>query len=990
MSMKTFVTLATTLFADMTETPPPVIFPAARKDRDTSFKIPDHDMYSLDSAWNTSIPAPRWTPCRGESIADNNDGSWSYIQVRNNQGYDAEPTVTVADDTNDSVTARVLIDALPVTASPNADSFFITENVDSKAVITQQIINSHRSDVVEDVMRIFTMPPDTPEAGSHPGAVTTPDNEQREFEPSFNSEAAATLTSTIRDENSETTGQTDVTANALVTPLNAIVQGYAKGLYKLNLDLCEFFPEQDGSKVYSPRFIYRLNGLPEDVQLLSGGEVIWSSGDGDYLSLTRDQALGLTDIFLRSQDSASFDIVVWFQIVDKSTGHGTYYSGSTVHYEILDQPNLATYTIRSTSPNTPDVYKHPLFPSESKLTPSSYAPVLFNNAAPSDGAIIDEVDWQGDARNTIEVEGFSTEFNHRFGYKGNEDWAYPDHGQGHGALFDMWMFRWSMDDVGKTDPHLSPRLRTWYGDQTMQVVAHNVQNDIDFFEARSVLMGSMHDLLELHPESPHPDYLRADWDERVVFGHDSAPDTLSGAGSHDFIGPGPQDEIEWLENMWARDSLNNILVGFGGDDTLIYNGKGYDTLLGGDGNDALRIQSPSRFIDSYSLTDFVNPVPDTNIGWPGKYGNYTVVEGKIDGGNGYDILELRGGRSPWSTLYLNYAEHRIDFERNIDGNIISGPNSDLLSRLLYAYYQLSHELKSAYRTGEFTPSVGWNKGETYGNYASFKYNMINIEEININGPNTLNLNLANVWLVTSAEYDKTLYVTGNSDSTLEIRDQANWHYVGLDDNFHHLVSTTGLAHLYVHTAMEIHAVGDKIYNDTGKVIKHFPDSLHVDELFHTALAGGGKDTVTIDSSLFDDGRVDGTDFTCIDGGKGFDTLKLGVNHALSNNVELDLTAMDPNQLNKIEAIDIAGNTRQANTLVLSAASVIDVTDADNVLYVEGDPNDTVRVTDADSWSHTGTSEKGGLTYDHYTFIDGVDTTADLYIQAQMLTNMGHV
>ena len=164
----------------------------------------------------------------------------------------------------------------------------------------------------------------------------------------------------------------------------------------------------------------------------------------------------------------------------------------------------------------------------------------------------------------------------------------------------------------------------------------------------------------------------------------------------------------------------------------------------------------------------------------------------------------------------------------------------------------------------------------------------------------------------------------------------------------------------------------------------------MDPFFHTVLAGGGDDTITIDPTLLTDNTFDVTDFTRIDGGDGFDVLKLGVNQAVTNDIDMWLVNLvRPLPIDNIEAFDIGGNPHQANRVVMHSGTVIEATDADNVLYIRGDADDTAYLSDAELWSHAGTSEMGGLTYDHYTFTDGPGTSMDLYIQAQMLTNMGH-
>lgn len=136
-----------------------------------------------------------------------------------------------------------------------------------------------------------------------------------------------------------------------------------------------------------------------------------------------------------------------------------------------------------------------------------------------------------------------------------------------------------------------------------------------------------------------------------------------------------------------------------------------------------------------------------------------MVEGKIDGGDGFDTLQLQPlwTSASETTLYLNYAEHWIGDE----------PARHDIGRFSTTNGYFRHFT----RPFDTIPApYDYLNGKPAGNYATFKYNMINIEHIDLTGDeddaNTLNLNLDNLWLVTSNEYDKTLYVTGDANDTL--------------------------------------------------------------------------------------------------------------------------------------------------------------------------------------------------------------------------------
>ena len=946
------------------------------------------------------------------TVTDNGDDTWTFTPVENLNGDDVPLTFIVDDGHGATASAQATVDILPVNDAPRAGDISIIIDEDTPAEITQELIRAHCSDVDGDTVTAIAMSLQTPGILSEEVPVS---GEARtwEFLPPDSFVGHASIAYTISDGQTTDVGRINVTVNAVADPLNAThaVSGYTGGLYQLDLDFSAQFPEQDGSEAYTILSLSGLDAVPAGAQLLDGDTVIWSSGDGDTLSLTPEQAAGIDSIWLRCNEEGSFDITVHTRTVELSNNH-TAFGASTLHFDIAAPPQLATYDIADTDPNMPGVFWYQngpdtKGPSDIAFTSASdrvrfltFAtnPILFNNADPTDpDAVINSVNWYGDSANTIEIEGFSTEFNHLF-RNSNPDVAILG-AESHGAMFDMFMFRWDMADQGNTDLHFSPHLRQQFGDQSMQVVAHNVENGIDFFEAQSVIMGFMNESFWLHDETfreiykfvsaTHPDYLQAGWDDRFLFGTDGVDDVLRG------------------EDAPGGGAKNNVLVGFGGDDTLIY-GKGNDNLFGGDGNDSLIIDTEHHndFLDCYALTGFVIPTLSRNFLAPGEYGFFTVTEGKIDGGKGYDTLSLgaEAGTAGENTLYLNYAEHWIGKEPSIYDIGKFGKTTNTLFE---------------HREMTYPEDFPFLSGETIGNYASFKYHLINIEEIDISGDaddaNTLNLNLDNVWLVTSQEYGKTLHITGDANDTLEIRDQANWRYVDSDAEHHHLVSSNGLAELYVDTDVDIHVVGGTDYRFgslswTSSNQKQTPsnDDLHVDGFFHTVLSGDGNDTVTIDPALYyHDGRIDASDFSHIDGGNGFDVLKLGANPALRSGVEFDLTSFAPDydvrqpdpdmwavrnhadRILNIEAIDITGSDHQDNTLTLDASSVIDCTDSDNILYIRGDAGDTVHATDASQWTYMGSTEMDGVTYDHYWGTDIVGAWANLYVEHQLQTNLEH-
>ncbi|MDQ8203782.1 putative Ig domain-containing protein, partial [Pelagicoccus sp. SDUM812003] len=141
-------------------------------------------------------------------------------------------------------------------------------------------------------------------------------------------------------------------------------------------------------------------------------------------------------------------------------------------------------------------------------------------------------------------------------------------------------------------------------------------------------------------------------------------------------------------------------------------------------------------------------------------------------------------------------------------------------------------------------------------------------------------------------------------------------------------------------------------------------------------SGDGNDTIyaaaeevdTIDAGAGDDTIIisEGYSFGSIDGGIGEDTLLLD-----GADKWIDFTNIGPaNQLSNIERIDIHGSG--SNHLKLSAEDVLDMTDGDNRLFVDGDGDDTVDLDP--SFQSQGTENVDGTDYTHY-----YDATTDTHL-----------
>ena len=125
---------------------------------------------------------------------------------------------------------------------------------------------------------------------------------------------------------------------------------------------------------------------------------------------------------------------------------------------------------------------------------------------------------------------------------------------------------------------------------------------------------------------------------------------------------------------------------------------------------------------------------------------------------------------------------------------------------------------------------------------------------------------------------------------------------------------------------------------------------------HDVLFGGsGSDTLN-GGSGDDLIVVSHAGFAAVDGGEGFDTLKL------DGGFDLDFSILT-GTVSNIERIDM-GSGDPGSTLTLTADAVTSLTDADNQLQISGDSFDTLNISGA---SATGQTTVGDITYNTYSF-----------------------
>jgi len=136
--------------------------------------------------------------------------------------------------------------------------------------------------------------------------------------------------------------------------------------------------------------------------------------------------------------------------------------------------------------------------------------------------------------------------------------------------------------------------------------------------------------------------------------------------------------------------------------------------------------------------------------------------------------------------------------------------------------------------------------------------------------------------------------------------------------------------------------------------EHFYGNAGADLFLHVGTgdivqAGDGDDTIQLQS----------TTFKSVDGGTGFDTV------ILDSGINLNYGSLFTGTMTNIERISLGKGDAAPSSLTLTAAQVDAVTDANNVLQITGDTNDTLTVKGA---VDTGVNQvHSGVSYDVYSF-----------------------
>jgi len=135
----------------------------------------------------------------------------------------------------------------------------------------------------------------------------------------------------------------------------------------------------------------------------------------------------------------------------------------------------------------------------------------------------------------------------------------------------------------------------------------------------------------------------------------------------------------------------------------------------------------------------------------------------------------------------------------------------------------------------------------------------------------------------------------------------------------------------------------------------------------TLFGGEGTDIIGDDDTIvFDHNDI------LVDGGIGIDTLLID-----DTSLNLDFVNYDTSNINNFEKISFGDEVN--TTLSLDLGAVVDITEAQNTLYIDAETGSDNQIDLDSGWSVIETINIEGITYDHYS-----QGGADLYIDTDVV------
>ncbi|QOP46048.1 Ig-like domain-containing protein [Sulfurimonas paralvinellae] len=405
-------------------------------------------------------------------------------------------------------------------------------------------------------------------------------------------------------------------------------------------------------------------------------------------------------------------------------------------------------------------------------------------------------------------------------------------------------------------------------------------------------------------------------------------------------------------------SGNDNITGTSGDDTIV-GGAGWDTLKGGAGDDTFRVNGTNNgqdtIIGGEGNDTILGGDADDTIGL--KNFEAGAVE-NIDGGAGTNTIQVGDGNR-WHNTSSDFSETNIS---NVDAIKGTASNDTIIgNEAVHNYDGGSGNDNITGTSGDDTivGGAGWDTLKGGAGDDTFRVNGTN------NGQDTIIGGEGNDTIL-GGDADDTIGLKnfeagavenidgGAGTNTIQVGDGNRWHNTSSD------FSETNISN--------VDAIKGTASNDT----------IIGNEAVHNYDGGSGNDNITGTSG--DDTIVGGAGSDRINAGAGDDTIVLDIHDAMINGGEgldtliaskdmsIDLSALS-DSISNIETINLDEGSQ--NITSLHVEDVLDMTDSDNILRIDGTEEDSVALNtkgDDAEWKlgdFQTTDETTGETYDVY-------------------------
>ncbi|WP_103589272.1 retention module-containing protein [Campylobacter concisus] len=472
-------------------------------------------------------------------------------------------------------------------------------------------------------------------------------------------------------------------------------------------------------------------------------------------------------------------------------------------------------------------------------------------------------------------------------------------------------------------------------------------------------------------------------------------------------------------------NVGNNLQTYGGDDEIKMHGGATVKVKAdmGDGNDKLTIENANFKNDS-----FVNMGKGEDKVYINAGANLNDVQ--IDGGNGNDEININGG-------ILTKTE--IDTGRGVVDS--EGKGGDTVNIRGGKFSGTQIWLGNNYSGGKNTVNIdnkasGQFFGDQYTNLNNGEYKTFIQAWYNANAKDTVNIkdgavvknatialhgNEDEINIAKGATVEHSRLITGDQNDTVTINgDVSNTHiHLGFHKDTLKIgdgVTITGNkaldANIYMDSGdtrdsstfgNDIVKIGNGVTLKNGVGINggHLGDDIKIgDNLTLDGKAGiygdwgndgvaqskttDGNDIITIGDKL----KM--TNGSIISGGGGDDIISIGKNASIQDTSTIDggagnkdrlKIADDSVDLTKVKNFEILDLTEGNHNVSLSAKDVLDMTDSNNRLRIDGDSGDNLGLA-SKGWVASGTTSEDGINYNVYTNTEG-GKTVTLEVQNQV-------